>query len=363
MSSPAPNNNNRTAVATVGDKNQLNALLSREAVQKSLADVLPKHLTPERVVKMALVAASRQPTLLKCTSESFLKAIMTSAELGLDCSGTLGSGYLVPFYNKGVQEVQFIPGYRGLIDLARRSGSIARIESRIVYAQDVFEIEYGLDQKLIHKPKLTGDRGDIVCVYGIAELTDGTNQVEVMTIDEVEAIRKRSKAGDSGPWRTDFGEMARKTVIRRLVKYLPLSTELEKALVVSDEEFNHSDNAANMAAATAERGEALRAQLEARQAGQDAEDQDQTDDRIVVDGELVDTATGEVIETPAEPEATPVEDPTAPEQDPKDAMLEDVLNLANLKSDGIEADMRALLGGKSTFSVMGRKTFFFAAMH
>lgn len=240
-------------VAVVADKGTLEHLMNNGTFQASLADVLPKHLTPERVVKMALVAASRQPTLFKCTKESFLQAIMKSAELGLDCSGTLGRAYLVPYFNSkvGAYECQFIPGYQGLIELARRSGNIARIESRVVYEKDAFTVEYGLDQKLIHTPSLVADRGDMQCVYAIAELMDGSRQLEVMTMDEVERIRNRSKAKDSGPWKTDYAEMARKTVIRRLAKYLPLSTELQKAFEADDEQFSHfTDNAGEMAAQT-----------------------------------------------------------------------------------------------------------------
>jgi recombination protein RecT len=231
-----------TAIAIVNDKNTLHALMENGEFRTSLAQVLPKHLTPDRVVKMALVAASRQPLLFKCTKASILQSIMKSAELGLDCSGTLGRAYLVPYYNGKLQayECQFIPGYQGLIDLARRSGNIARIESRVVYDKDEFKVEYGIEQKLIHTPYLGKERGDIRCVYGIAEMMDGSRQVEVMTIDEVSAIRDRSKAKDAGPWKTDFAEMARKTVIRRLAKYLPLSTELAKALEADDQQFNDS---------------------------------------------------------------------------------------------------------------------------
>lgn len=241
-------------VAVVEDKGTLEHLMNNGTFQASLSDVLPKHLTPERVVKMALVAASRQPLLFKCTKESFLQAIMKSAELGLDCSGTLGRAYLVPYFNSkiGAYECQFIPGYQGLIELARRSGNIARIESRVVYEKDSFTVEYGLDQKLVHTPSLIADRGAMQCVYAIAELMDGSRQMEVMTRDEVEGIRLRSRAKDNGPWKTDFTEMARKTVIRRIAKYLPLSTELQKAFEADDEQFaNHfTDNASEMAERT-----------------------------------------------------------------------------------------------------------------
>lgn len=223
-----------TALA-VQDTKTLRDLLNSPGMIESMRQVLPKHLTPDRLVKMALVAASKQPKLLQCTGVSICKAVMTASELGLDCSGTLGSGYLVPYKT----ECQFIPGYRGLIDLARRSGQISRIESHIVYKQDEFTVEFGLDQKLIHRPYFGADRQEgrdnVVCVYGIAELRDNTKQLEVMTVSQIEAIRRRSPAGNSGPWCEHWEEMARKTVVRRLCKYLPMSAELERALTIENE--------------------------------------------------------------------------------------------------------------------------------
>lgn len=255
---------NSTAISkVVSDKGTLENLLGNGSFQEALKTVLPKHLTPERVVKMALVAASRQPILFKCTKESFIQSIMKSAELGLDCSGTLGRAYLVPYYNSkiGAYECQFIAGYQGLIELARRSGNIARIESRVVYSNDKFEVQYGLDQRLAHTPRLGNDRGKMTCVYAVAELTDGSRQIEVMSIEEVNAIRDRSKAKDNGPWKTDYSEMARKTVIRRIVKYLPLSTEMQKAFEADDAQFVNGTDAAEMAARTQATAESLRERL------------------------------------------------------------------------------------------------------
>lgn len=228
-----------TQVAKVGDKNTVRDLVTQ--MKGSLAEVLPKHLTPDRVLKMALVAVSRQPKLLECTKESFARSVMQSAELGLDCSGTLGSAYLVPYWSSKLRafEAQFIPGYRGLIDLARRSGQVSRIEAHLVYKNDDYELVLGTEPVLVHKPKLDGPRGEVVFAYMVAELVGGSKQVESMTLDELNAIKKRSKSRDRdgnlvGPWVTDEGEMRRKTVVRRGVKYLPLSPErasdLAKAL-------------------------------------------------------------------------------------------------------------------------------------
>ncbi len=255
QTAPAPTRRQPPAPATVGNKGTLQSLLENKHVQQSIADIIPKHLTPNRLVKMMLVAVSRTPKLLECTQESVLQAAMRSAELGLDCGGTLGQAYLVPFYNGKTQamECQFIPGYRGLIDLARRGGQIASIRAHCVYTNDTFTVEYGTAECIVHKPKLDGGRGELLCVYAIAELKDGSTQSETMTRDQVDDIRGRSKAGDSGPWKTDYDEMARKTVVRRLCKYLPLSAELERAMEIDNDTFEPKINIVDPAIATGQR--------------------------------------------------------------------------------------------------------------
>lgn len=228
----------RTSSAAITPKARMETLRSLlEAAKPSMSQVVPKHVTPERLVKLALVAASRTPLLLSCEPKSIVQGVMTAAQLGLDCGGVLGSAYLVPFKNQkqgGRYEAQLIVGYRGLVDLARRSGEIETIEAHVVYANDSFEVAFGLDPVLRHVPCLTGEHGEPVLVYAIARLKDGGRQVEVMTRSEVERIRSRSRAGSSGPWVTDWSEMARKTVVRRLCKYLPLSPELADALVADE---------------------------------------------------------------------------------------------------------------------------------
>lgn len=204
-----------------------------DSIAPKVASVLPKHLTPERMLKTVQIAASKNPKLLQCTKLSLATAIMGASELGLDCSGTLGSAYLVP-YGK---EATLLIGYRGLIDLARRSGKIRSIEARLVYEDDTFDLDFGRTPMLIHKPDFTAERSDdkIVLVYARARLADQEEpQVEVMSKAEIDAIRKRSRAGSSGPWVTDYGEMARKTVVRRLCKYLPMSVEVERAFQIED---------------------------------------------------------------------------------------------------------------------------------
>ena len=206
--------------------------------KKALAAVLPKHMTADRVCRIVLSAASRTPKLLECTPESVYLACHSAAQLGLEPGGPLGHAYLVPFFNNKNQkmECQYIPGYKGLIDLARRSGHISTIYAYSVHRDDKLEFELGLEPKLKHVPSLTiaPTRENMTHVYACAHLTDGGRQFVVMTTPEVESIRARSKARDSGPWMTDYLEMAKKTAVKRLVKMLPMSIELADAIAHED---------------------------------------------------------------------------------------------------------------------------------
>lgn len=206
-----------------------------DTMKGTIAAALPKHLTPERVCKAALLAVNKSPKLLECNQGSFIKSIMEAASLGLDCSGgALGQGYLIPYG----RDCTFIPGYRGLIDLARRGGDVATIEARVVYEGDEFNVALGLEPKLEHVPSDEENPDKIIAVYAIAMLRDKSKQFEVMTRKQVDAIRAGSKAGRSGPWVNHYAEMARKTVVRRLIKYLPLSSELLSAAIdMSDREY------------------------------------------------------------------------------------------------------------------------------
>jgi recombination protein RecT len=207
-----------------------------EAARPSMLAVIPKHLTPERLIKVALVAVSKTPALMAADPMTVVQSVMTAAQLGLDPAGVLGSAYLVPFRNRktGNAECQLIVGYRGLIDLARRSGQIDSIEARPVFENDAFEVSFGTDTYIKHRPCLDGDPGALRFVYAVARLKDtALPVVELMTRAQIEKIRRRSKSGDDGPWVNDYEEMARKTVVRRISKYLPLSTELATALELS----------------------------------------------------------------------------------------------------------------------------------
>src|SRR5262249_4908422 len=190
-----------------------------------------------------LAATSRSPKLLLCTPMSILNAVVQASQLGLEPGGPLGHAYLVPYEYKrkdgthlkeGTHLCQFIIGYRGLIELARRSGQILGIEAHVVHRNDKFQVRWGLAPLLEHVPNFD-EPGEMVAVYAIGHIREGIAQVEVMTTKQVDAIRARSRAADDGPWVTDYEEMARKTVVKRLTKYLPLSSEFAKAIQVDNE--------------------------------------------------------------------------------------------------------------------------------
>jgi len=227
---------------------QLKDYLTRPEVRASIQAMLPKHMTADRLVRIALQAGQRNPRLLECTQGSLLLSLVSAAQLGLEAGGLLGSAYLVPYRNKhtGNYEAQLIPGYRGLIDLARRSGEVLKIEARVVRRGEDFSLDYGED-KIRHIVALEGPapgdgetappagaNDDILGVYAVATLKSGVRQVEFMHRWDVDRIRKSSRAADDGPWVTDFAEMARKTVVRRLAKYLPLSADFARAMEMED---------------------------------------------------------------------------------------------------------------------------------
>ena len=253
-----------------------------------LSVALPKAMTPERLVRVVTTECRKTPALLNCNPESFLGAVLQCAQLGLEPGGALGHCYLLPFGNgkakDGRPNAQLIIGYRGMIDLARRSGQIVSICAYTVHEKDHFVWRLGLDPDIEHVPSPEADRGPMTYVYAVAKLKGGGVQFEVMSRAEVEKVRKQSKAGSSGPWVTHFDEMAKKTVIRRLFKYLPVSIEAARAVEVDER---------------ADRGEAVTPQDFIDVAYEDLGTEVPPDAVTVVDG-----TTGEIVE----------DVPTAPEE-------------------------------------------------
>lgn len=233
------------AIAKVQEDRSLLALLNNPETQKRLSDIATKALPPEKLLRIVISEVNKNPDLKACSISTVMLATMNLARMGLEPGGVLGHAYLIPFKDKERgMECQLIIGYRGFIELARRSGTIRSIRSHVVRERDEFTCEFGTDPKLVHKPLLVGDAGEVTAAYAVVELKDGSKQVEVMTRAELDKTRASSKSGGNkyGPWVQWESEMQRKTVVRRICKYLPLSAEehapLREALRVDNDDFN-----------------------------------------------------------------------------------------------------------------------------
>lgn len=207
-----------------------------KSMEGEIAKALPSVITPERFTRMTLTAVRTTPKLAQCEPMSFLAAMMSAAQLGLEPNTPLGQAYLLPYRNnsKGVTVVQFQIGYKGLIDLAYRSGEIETVQAQCVYENDTFECEFGLEPKLKHVPA-SGGRGELVKVYALFRTKSGGYGFEVMSVEDIRAhAEKYSKAYSSGrsPWTTNFEEMAKKTLIKRVLKYAPLKSDFQRALAL-----------------------------------------------------------------------------------------------------------------------------------
>lgn len=214
-----------------------------EAYSGEIAKALPSVITPERFSRMAMTAITKTPQLAECTPASFVGAMLTAAQLGLEPNTPLGQAYLIPYRNgrTGKTECQFQVGYKGMIDLANRSGEIRVIDAHIVYENDDFECEFGLDPKLRHKPVL-GDRGKAMWVYAMYKTVNDGFAFEVMSVDECMAHGKKySKAFNNSPWQTAPEEMMKKTVLKKVLKYAPLRSDFVRG-AEADEKISMFDS-------------------------------------------------------------------------------------------------------------------------
>lgn len=187
---------------------------------------LPSGMNADRFGRLLLTAANTNPELLKCDPRSFLAAGVAAAQLGLEPNDARGLAYLVPFARK----VQLIIGYRGYIDLARRSGMVSSVYAFPVFEGDTFTYTLGLDPTLEHIPDPDGaeDPHRLTHAYAVAKIGD-EKQFVVLTRKQIERARAQSKTGSSGPWKDHYVSMACKTAVRALAKYLPLSVEAASA--------------------------------------------------------------------------------------------------------------------------------------
>jgi len=227
-------------------KQRVSGLL--EQYKGQIAQALPKILTVERMIQTCLTAMLRTPSLMDCTGHSLVSCILTSAQLGLMPDNILGECYLIPFKNNrknGIMECTFIPGYKGLLTLAMRSGQVKSISAMAVFGAneqdgDVFDYDQGLNEKLVHKPSGLSDAKRITHFYAIVRLSNGGHIFKVMTRTQVEAVRnesanyKHSQYKESTIWGKYFDEMGCKTVLRRVLKYVPLSPEVARIIALDE---------------------------------------------------------------------------------------------------------------------------------
>jgi recombination protein RecT len=206
---------------------QLKTVLSSDKMQEQFRAALPKHLTAERFGRVAITALTRTPKLADCTQESFFKCLLDLSAMGLEPDGR--RAHLIP-YGK---EATLVIDYKGLVELVRRSGDVAKIHADVVCENDTFKHSMGEVQE--HSYDLKNERGEPYAVYAQVTLKDGSVQAEIMSKAEVEQIRQKSRAGNSGPWKDHWNEMAKKTAFRRLTKWLTLSPEIMDAVTKAEE--------------------------------------------------------------------------------------------------------------------------------
>lgn len=208
-------------------------MLESDDFKKAVEKAMPKHLKPDRFVRIAILATTRTPKLQECDSKSLFNHLITLSSLGIEPDGR--RAHLIPFWNakRNVTEVQLIIDYKGIAELIMRSGMVSFIHADVICENDEFEYDRGEVKR--HKVNLRQPRGKMYGAYVIVRMKDGGEKSEVMSKDEIDAIRARSKSGKSGPWCTDYNEMAKKTVFRRASKWLSLSPEIRDAVEADDD--------------------------------------------------------------------------------------------------------------------------------
>lgn len=225
MAQPQTRDNGQIVPRNAATGDNLAALLQRMAPEIKRA--VPKHVNPDRMVRIALTTLRMNAALMKCSPASFLGCVMSAAQLGLEIGGPFAHAYLVPYKT----ECTLIISYRGMLELARRSCLVSAIYAYEVREGDEFRYTLGLTPTLTHVPSNDPRREEkkISHVYAVAKLKDGEPIFIVLTWAQVLTYRNRSRAKDSGPWVTDTAAMALKTAVRRLFTWIPQSSEMATA--------------------------------------------------------------------------------------------------------------------------------------
>lgn len=218
----------------LASRKDIREFLLSDTVKSQVALALPKFLTPERMLRICVTSINRNPKLAECTTESLLSAIMQASQMGIECDGR--HGHLIPRWSgkKQCNEATFQPDYKGLVALIRRSPEVADIYADVVCENDVFQIRKGLHRDLVHEIDIRADRGAIIGAYAVIQYRGGVSGFEFMSRKEIETQhRDRSESwkahvskGYDTPWKTDEGEMFKKTAIIRVSKLADLSPEV-----------------------------------------------------------------------------------------------------------------------------------------
>lgn len=216
--------------------------------KSAILQALPRHLDIDRVLRVALTELRNNPKLLECDKTSIFSCLINASMLGLEIGNGLGHAYIVPFFNGKNKrwDGQLIIGYRGMIDLARRSGQVISITAQVVYDNDFFEFEYGLNPKLRHIPNFEShDKAKLIGAYAVAKLKHDGEQFVFIPKHKIEETRakvlskiKNQNMKEYSPWTTSFDEMAKKTAVRALFKYLPVSIEIQRAISLDEQAEN-----------------------------------------------------------------------------------------------------------------------------
>ena len=196
--------------------------LTGEKLKKQVAENLPRHVTPDRFMRIVFAATQRTPKLLEASQQSLYQSMMDCSARGLEPDGY--HAHLIPYFNRktGEVECQLQVDYKGLVAQMRRSGDVVDVNAEIVYENDDFDLSLGTDRRIRHSPNFE-DRGAVKLVYSVVKLKDGSVSFDWMTFEDIERVRMSSKSPEIGPWKDHWGEMAKKTVIKRHAKLLPLS--------------------------------------------------------------------------------------------------------------------------------------------
>lgn len=204
-------------------------------MESQFALAMPKGAEAQQLVRDALTCLRQTPMLGQCTPASVLGGLMTCAQLGLR-PGVLGHAWLIPFKNRSTNQVeaQLVIGYQGLVELAHRSGQIKSLIARTVYENDEFQVDYGLEDNLIHRPSMRGPKGAPVAYYAVAKFTTGGHAFYVMSHDEMMEYKAKNAKAKTGPWSTYFESMAHKTCVRQLAKWMPKATDFATAINADD---------------------------------------------------------------------------------------------------------------------------------